>query len=207
VLPFKSSTQSQRNNLSQAHVPTLSATSSGDAPLPSTAASLGAPALLRLLKQYALSRPHQTLTVGVIGYPNVGKSSVINSLKRSRACAVAAQPGKTRIIQEVVLDKGVKVLDCPGVVLEDFGAHQEGEEQRRKRLGEVMLRNCIKVEEIEDPIAPVEAILSRVDMAVMQGLYPGVQPYANVTEFLIQVALSTGRLKGVSLNHLGGAKC
>lgn len=198
VLPFKSSTQSQRNNLSQAHVPTLSASSSGDAPLPSTAASLGAPALLRLLKQYALSRPHQTLTVGIIGYPNVGKSSVINSLKRSRACAVAAQPGKTRIIQEVVLDKGVKVLDCPGVVLEDFGAHQEGEEQRRKRLGEVMLRNCIKVEEIEDPIAPVEAILSRVDMATMQRLYPGVQPYANVTEFLIQVALSTGRLKGVS---------
>lgn len=199
VLPFKASTQSQRNNLSQAHVPTVSATGSADAPLPSTAASLGAPALLRLLKQYALSRPHQTLTVGIIGYPNVGKSSVINSLKRSRACAVAAQPGKTRIIQEVVLDKGVKVLDCPGVVLEDFGAHQEGEEQRRKRLGEVMLRNCIKVEEIEDPIAPVEAILSRVDMATMQRLYPGVQPYGNVTEFLMQVALSTGRLKGVSL--------
>lgn len=97
-----------------------------------------------------------------------------------------------------MLDKGVKVLDCPGVVLEDFGAHQEDEEQRRQRLGEVMLRNCIKVEEIEDPIAPVEAILARVDMAVMQGLYPGIQPYNNVTEFLIQVALSTGRLKGVS---------
>lgn len=196
VLPFKSSTQSQRSNLSQAHVPTASGT--GDASIPSTAASMGAPSLLRLLKQYALSRPHQTLTVGIIGYPNVGKSSLINSLKRSRACAVAAQPGKTRIIQEVMLDKGVKVLDCPGVVLEDFGAHQEGEEERRRRLGEVMLRNCIKVEEIEDPIAPVEAILSRVDMAVMQGLYPGLQTYRNVTEFLVQIALTTGRLKGVS---------
>jgi nuclear GTP-binding protein len=163
---------------------------------------MGAPSLLRLLKQYALSRPHQTLTVGIIGYPNVGKSSLINSLKRSRACAVAAQPGKTRIIQEVMLDKGVKVLDCPGVVLEDFGAHQEGEEERRRRLGEVMLRNCIKVEEIEDPIAPVEAILSRVDMSVMQGLYPGLQTYRNVTEFLVQIALTTGRLKGVSHNTL-----
>ncbi|KAI5449442.1 nuclear GTP-binding protein nug1 [Naganishia albida] len=205
VLPFKSSTQSQRSNLSQAHIPTLSSTSSTDAPIPSTAASLGAPALLRLLKQYALSRPHQTLTVGIIGYPNVGKSSLINSLKRSRACAVAAQPGKTRIIQEVVLDKGVKVLDCPGVVLEDFGAHQEDEEQRRRRLGEVMLRNCIKVEEIEDPIAPVEAILARVDMGVMQGLYPGIQPYRNVTEFLVQVALTTGRLKGQGIPNLEAA--
>ncbi|KAJ9121589.1 hypothetical protein QFC22_002208 [Naganishia vaughanmartiniae] len=203
VLPFKSSTQSQRSNLSQAHVPTASGT--GDASIPSTAASMGAPSLLRLLKQYALSRPHQTLTVGIIGYPNVGKSSLINSLKRSRACAVAAQPGKTRIIQEVMLDKGVKVLDCPGVVLEDFGAHQEGEEERRRRLGEVMLRNCIKVEEIEDPIAPVEAILSRVEMSVMQGLYPGLQNYRNVTEFLVQIALTTGRLKGQGIPNLEAA--
>ena len=30
------------------------------------------------------------------GYPNVGKSSLINSLKRSRACGVGAVPGVTR---------------------------------------------------------------------------------------------------------------
>ncbi len=172
VLPFKSSTQSQRNNLSQMSVPMggnnnnsklpLNTPTASTAPIPTTSASLGAPALLRLLKQYALSRPHQTLTVGFIGYPNVGKSSLINSLKRSRACAVAAMPGKTRVVQEVVLDKGVKVLDCPGVVLEDFremeGGGREEEDVKRRRLGEVMLRNCVKVEEIEDPIAPGEWI-------------------------------------------------
>jgi len=38
------------------------------------------------------------LTVGVIGMPNVGKSSLINSLKRSKACNVGAKPGVTRCV-------------------------------------------------------------------------------------------------------------
>jgi nuclear GTP-binding protein len=157
-MPFKSSTQDQRQHLSQNAVPLVQpAVVPGQAAnlpsLPVTSSSLGAPALLHLLKQYALSTPHSSLTVGVVGYPNVGKSSLINSLKRSRACAVAAMPGKTRIVQEVVLDKGVKIIDCPGVVLEDFGRRLEGEEPRR-RQAEIMLRNCIKAELVEDPIAP-----------------------------------------------------
>ncbi len=44
--------------------------------------STTAPALLRLIKAY---KPKAgSVTVGVAGYPNVGKSSLINSLKRSK---------------------------------------------------------------------------------------------------------------------------
>ena len=32
----------------------------------------------------------------ILGLPNVGKSSIINSLKRSRACSVGATPGVTK---------------------------------------------------------------------------------------------------------------
>nr|XP_019012172.1 nuclear GTP-binding protein [Kwoniella pini CBS 10737]OCF50953.1 nuclear GTP-binding protein [Kwoniella pini CBS 10737] len=172
TMPFKSSTQNQ--------------------PLPTTSSSLGAPALLHLLKQYALSTPHSSLTVGVVGYPNVGKSSLINSLKRSRACAVASMPGKTRVVQEVVLDKGVKILDCPGVVLEDIGRAMDGEEGKRKQA-EIMLRNCIKAELVEDPISPVEVILTKVDPAQLQKLY-NIPPYDSVRDFLIKIALVRGRL-------------
>lgn len=158
TMPFKSSTQSQKQNLSQnavhlAQPSTIPGKQAVLQELPTTSASLGAPALLHLLKQYALSTPHSSLTVGVVGYPNVGKSSLINSLKRSRACGVAAMPGKTRVVQEVTLDKGVKILDCPGVVLEDVGSHMEGEEGR-KRQAEIMLRNCVKAELVQDPISP-----------------------------------------------------
>jgi nuclear GTP-binding protein len=56
------------------------------------------------------------VTVGLIGYPNVGKSSVINSLKRTKACDVSSIPGCTKNLQEVKLDSQVKLLDCPGVI-------------------------------------------------------------------------------------------
>lgn len=211
VMPFKSSTQNQRQNLSQAAIHLSTATTSsknafggsaapkpGD-PIPTTSASLGAPALIQLLKKYASTQKYQTLTVGFIGYPNVGKSSLINSLKRSRACPVAAMPGKTRVMQEVVLDKGVKVLDCPGVVLDDFDRMGLGldESEKGRRKGAVLLRNCVKVEEVEDPTAAVEEILRRVEVAKMMEIY-GIPEYKNVTEFLVRVALTRGRLGKVS---------
>ena len=45
----------------------------------------------------------------MVGLPNVGKSSIINSLKRSRSCGVGATPGVTKTIQEVQLDSKVGV--------------------------------------------------------------------------------------------------
>ncbi|KAK4687403.1 nuclear GTP-binding protein, partial [Tremellales sp. Uapishka_1] len=210
-MPFKSSTQAQRQHLSQNAVPvapTQPATIPGQAapvlpPLPVTSSSLGAPALLHLLKQYALSTPHSSLTVGVIGYPNVGKSSLINSLKRSKACGVAAMPGKTRVVQEVALDKGVKILDCPGVVLEDFGRDTEGEEAR-KRQAEVMLRNCVKAELVEDPTAPVQVILERVDPELLQKLY-SIPAFTDMRDFLIKIALTRGRLGKGGIPDLHGS--
>lgn len=93
--------------------------------------------------------------MGVVGFPNVGKSSLINSLKRSKACGVAATPGKTRVVQEVALDKSLKILDCPGIVFDPAGS-VEGldEHEKRKKRGEVILRNCVKPELVEDVISP-----------------------------------------------------
>ncbi|KAJ4973165.1 hypothetical protein NE237_006339 [Protea cynaroides] len=78
-----------------------------------TSDCLGADTLIKLLKNY--SRSHEikkSITVGIIGLPNVGKSSLINSLKRCHVVNVGATPGLTRSMQEVHLDKNVKLLDC-----------------------------------------------------------------------------------------------
>ena len=56
-----------------------------------------------------------------------------------------------RSLQEVQLDKHIKLLDSPGVVMAYEGAD----------IATLILRNCIKVETLDDPVSPVEAILRR----------------------------------------------
>eukprot|EP00921_Rhytidocystis_pertsovi_P008537 GHVQ01013967.1.p1 GENE.GHVQ01013967.1~~GHVQ01013967.1.p1 ORF type:complete len:739 (+),score=111.00 GHVQ01013967.1:1347-3563(+) len=57
------------------------------------------------------------IVVGMVGYPNVGKSSVINSLFGSKKVSVSRQPGKTKHFQTLVLPSmGVTLCDCPGLV-------------------------------------------------------------------------------------------
>ncbi|RPD68714.1 P-loop containing nucleoside triphosphate hydrolase protein [Lentinus tigrinus ALCF2SS1-7] len=178
TLPFKSAGSHQRSNLS----------------------SSTAPALLRLLKAYKPSA--QSITVGIVGYPNVGKSSLINSLKRSKVCAVAAQPGHTKELQTVQLERGLKIIDSPGVVFDD-DAFDDGKSQRKSNI---LLRNVVKVEDIEDPVAIVEEIIARTDHAVLKKLY-NVEDYTSPLEFLTMVALTTGRLlKGGTPDILAAAR-
>lgn len=111
--------------------------------------SVGADNLLQLIKNYSKNDGvKQAVTVGVIGYPNVGKSSLINrfcikityillynsySLKKSKAVGVSSTPGFTKNMQEIQIDKKVTLLDCPGIIFSE-----EGEKS-------LVLRNIIKV--------------------------------------------------------------
>uniref|UniRef100_UPI003AABA097 guanine nucleotide-binding protein-like 1 isoform X2 n=1 Tax=Centroberyx gerrardi TaxID=166262 RepID=UPI003AABA097 len=56
------------------------------------------------------------LTLGCIGFPNVGKSSVINSLVGRKVVSVSRTPGHTKYFQTYYLTPTVKLCDCPGLV-------------------------------------------------------------------------------------------
>lgn len=82
--------------------------------------AVGVEALLGLLKNYSRSLDIKTaVSVGIIGYPNTGKSSLINSLKRTKAVGTSPAAGFTKQMQEVQLDKHIRLLDCPGIVFDD----------------------------------------------------------------------------------------
>ncbi|KAF8311669.1 uncharacterized protein EI90DRAFT_3138170 [Cantharellus anzutake] len=152
----------------------------------------GAPHLLTLLKSYR--RAHTSLTVGVVGAPNVGKSSLINMLSRLRAgsksgdvVTVGAKPGQTKDIKAVGLEKGLKVLDMPGIVWGDFLGDVDENGQRAGSL------NMLGVEFLEDPIMAVESIVQRVPGETLQQIYD-VPQFSDATQFLTMIALLRGRL-------------
>jgi len=54
--------------------------------------------------------------IGVIGYPNVGKSTLINTLKGKKVVSTSSKTGKTRVWQFIKLYKNLYVIDSPGII-------------------------------------------------------------------------------------------
>lgn len=180
TVAFKCATQEQKSQLSQ-HAGDASKASAN---VLSRSGSVGAEALMQLLKNYCRSLDIKTsISVGIVGYPNVGKSSVINSLKRTKAAGVSSTPGFTKCMQEVQLDKNIKLLDSPGIVFDD--ADVEG----------VLLRNCVNVDSLSDPPTAVAALLKRCDSQDLMMIYalPRFDP-ADVQGFLALLARKMGKL-------------
>ncbi|XP_059179465.1 guanine nucleotide-binding protein-like 3 homolog [Physella acuta] len=178
AIAFKASTQQQRDRLTQTKVDYTLASDD----LLKSSNCLGADVLMKLLRNYCRST-EIAINVGVVGFPNTGKSSIINSLKRAKACEVGAIPGITRTMQTVHLDKHIKLLDSPGVVMVNSPSDVAA-----------VLRNVVKLESLDDPIPCVEAILSRCQKIQMK-LHYNIPDYSDANEFLTLLAKRMGKLK------------
>lgn len=64
------------------------------------------------------------ITLGTIGQPNVGKSSILNALLGSKHVSVSKSPGHTKHFQTMVLAPGLRLCDCPGLVFPSLVAKQ-----------------------------------------------------------------------------------
>jgi len=96
--------------------------------------------------------------VGFIGYPNVGKSSVINTLRAKKVCKVAPIPGETKVWQYITLMRNIFLVDCPGVV------HATDTDTE----ADIVLKGVVRVENLQDPADYIQTILDRAKKEYIQ---------------------------------------
>ena len=147
----------------------------------------GKGALIQLLRQFAqLHKDRKQISVGFIGYPNTGKSSVINALKKKKVCNVAPIAGETKVWQYITLMKRIYLIDCPGVVY----PHGVSEV-------DTVLKGVVRVENIPAPEDYCEEVLKRVRKEFVQRTYK-IFDWTDHIDFLEKLALKTGKLNRVS---------
>ena len=83
-----------------------------------------APAVRELLKEkiqkYAEKGQSRTLRVMVVGIPNVGKSTFINQVAGRKSAKAENRPGVTRGKQWITVERGLELLDTPGILWPKF---------------------------------------------------------------------------------------
>ncbi|KAJ4008141.1 nuclear GTP-binding protein nug1 [Fusarium irregulare] len=186
--------------------------------------------LFKALKSFAASRQlKRAVSVGVIGYPNVGKSSVINALlsrmsgkggSSSKACPAGAEAGVTTSIRSVKIDSKLTLLDSPGVVFPSSSSTQSAGLVSLKNATEahahLVLLNAVPPKQIDDPIPAVTLLLKRLSaspdlMEKLTNVYdiPALLPNRAdgdfTTDFLVQVARKRGRLGRGGIPNLPAA--
>jgi nuclear GTP-binding protein len=186
--------------------------------------------LFKALKSFAASRQlKRAVSVGVIGYPNVGKSSVINALlsrmsgkggSSSKACPAGAEAGVTTSIRSVKIDSKLTLLDSPGVVFPSSSSTQSAGLVSLKNATEahahLVLLNAVPPKQIDDPVPAVTLLLKRLSASpdLMQKLtnvydIPALLPNRAdgdfTTDFLVQVARKRGRLGRGGIPNLPAA--
>lgn len=144
----------------------------------------GKGAVLSLLRQFQrLHADKPNISVGFVGYPNVGKSSVINTLRTKKVCTVAPQPGETKVWQYINLTKKIFLIDCPGVVWN----------KTKDSDTDAVLKGVVRVSNLEDATEHVQEVLRRVKAEYLRRAYK-MPTWADHDDFLQKLARATGKL-------------
>ena len=91
--------------------------------------------------------------VGFVGYPNVGKSSVINALFGVKKVSMSRTPGKTKHLQTLELaDSNITLCDCPGLVFPSIVATRS----------HLVINGTVPLDELKDFVDPIRLIVAKI---------------------------------------------
>ena len=121
--------------------------------------------LVEHLKNFAIDatrdHPKPFVTLGLVGYPNVGKSSTINALLTEKKVSISATPGKTKHFQTIFLSPDVCLCDCPGLVFPNFVSSR----------AEMIVNGILSIDEMTNHVTPVNMVARLFPRSVFEEMY------------------------------------
>ncbi|XP_077463299.1 large subunit GTPase 1 homolog [Stigmatopora argus] len=101
------------------------------------------------------------LTVGLVGYPNVGKSSTINTILRNKKVSVSATPGHTKHFQTLYVEEGLCLCDCPGLVMPSFVSTK----------ADMICSGILPIDQMRDHVPAASLVCQTIPRHVLEGTY------------------------------------
>ncbi|CAG8692878.1 979_t:CDS:2, partial [Acaulospora colombiana] len=105
--------------------------------------------------------PDRKLMIGLVGYPNVGKSSTINALLGEKRVSVSSTPGKTKHFQTIHISPLLVLCDCPGLVFPNFATTN----------GDMVCNGVLPIDQLREYTGPVALITQRIPKYVLETIY------------------------------------
>ncbi|CAK9016086.1 unnamed protein product [Durusdinium trenchii] len=114
-----------------------------------------------------------SIMLGLIGHPNVGKSSMVNHLMGEKVVSVKATPGHTKILQTLKLNETTFLCDSPGVVFPRLEVPREAQ----------IVGMLVPLAQVREPFSAIRWVMERSlrPMPDLLGLKP--VPLRRVREF------------------------
>uniref|UniRef100_A0A8C0BYV4 Large subunit GTPase 1 homolog n=1 Tax=Buteo japonicus TaxID=224669 RepID=A0A8C0BYV4_9AVES len=101
------------------------------------------------------------VNVGLVGYPNVGKSSTINTILGNKKVSVSATPGRTKHFQTLYVEPGLCLCDCPGLVMPSFISTK----------AEMICSGILPIDQMRDHVPPISLISFHIPRNILEATY------------------------------------
>lgn len=93
------------------------------------------------------------LSIGCMGHPNVGKSSLMNAIMGKKVVSVSKTPGHTKHFQTIFLTPNVKLCDCPGLVFPS----------KVPKMLQVLM-GCFPIAQLREPYGSIKYLAEHLDL-------------------------------------------